>query len=78
MRKSSGADIALSVTGVAGPDGGTEEKPVGTVYIALSSQDGMQCRLLHLHGDRERIRYTAMLNCLDMLRRFLCTSKIGA
>ncbi len=79
MQKSADADIAISTTGIAGPDGGTDEKPVGTVYIALASKDGdTQVKQLLLHGDRERIRYTAMLNSFDMLRRFLCTSKRDA
>lgn len=79
MLRTSGADVALSTTGIAGPDGGTEEKPVGTVYVALAHAGGeTQVKQLHLHGDRERIRYTAMLHCFDMLRRFLCTSEHGA
>lgn len=78
MRNVSGTDFALSTTGIAGPDGGSEEKPVGTVYIALSSAEGTQVKRLRLHGDRERIRYTAMLNAMDMLRRFLCISPSGA
>ena len=73
MRKTSGADYAVSTTGIAGPDGGTPEKPVGTVYVALACASGTQVLKLQLHGDRERIRYTTMLNGFDLLRRHLCT-----
>ncbi len=73
MRRSSGADYALGTTGIAGPDGGTAEKPVGTVYVALASPEGTRVQKFLLHGDRERIRYAAMLNGFDILRRHLCT-----
>ncbi len=69
IRVSSGADIGLAVTGVAGPGGGTREKPVGLVYIALSTGEGTQMRELRLAGDRERIRGLSCLHTLDMLRR---------
>lgn len=71
LRRSAGADIALSTTGVAGPDGGTEEKPVGTVYIALAAAQGTEVRRLSLWGDRARIRAVAVLHACDMLRRSL-------
>ena len=73
MRATSGADYALSTTGVAGPDGGTERAPVGTVFVALASERETQVFPLQLYGDRARIRHTAMLNCFDILRRALCT-----
>ncbi len=70
-RRGAGADIGLATTGVAGPDGGTEETPVGTVYIALADASGTQVRKLNLFGDRARIRTSAALNALDLLRRAL-------
>lgn len=70
-RRASGADLAVSTTGIAGPDGGTAEKPVGLVYIAIASEAGTQARRLQLNGDRERIRQIACLNALDMIRRTL-------
>ena len=73
VRKAAGTDFALSTTGYAGPDGGEPDKPVGTVFIALSSADGTVVKRLNLFGDRDRIRHTAMLNALDLLRRKLCT-----
>ncbi|MEG1525047.1 MAG: competence/damage-inducible protein A [Clostridia bacterium] len=71
IRKSTGANIGLSTTGIAGPDGGTPEKPVGTVYVALSTTNGTDVRKLTLFGDRERIRISAVLNGFDMLQRKL-------
>lgn len=55
-RRVSGSDIAVSVTGIAGPGGGTKEKPVGLVYIALSDKDGTIYKKLNLDGSRDLIR----------------------
>ena len=63
-RRRADADYAVSVTGLAGPGGGTPEKPVGTVWLGLSTREGMQARLLQLHGNRERIRTLAALNAM--------------
>lgn len=71
VRKSGGTDIGISSTGIAGPDGGTPEKPVGLVYIGLSTADKTRAFELHLYGDRAKIRATAVLNALDLLRRNL-------
>jgi nicotinamide-nucleotide amidase len=70
-RRGTGADYALAVTGYAGPDGGTTENPVGTVFVGLATPDGAEVRRLRLPGDRERIRGFAVQNALDMLRRAL-------
>ena len=51
-----GASVGLSVTGVAGPEGGTQEKPVGTVYIGVSSEKGDEVRHFIFSGDRESVR----------------------
>lgn len=72
-RRAAGTDFALSTTGYAGPDGGEPDKPVGTVFVALACADGTIVRRLNLFGDRDRIRHTAMLHALDLLRRKLCT-----
>ena len=56
MRQSAGADLALATTGIAGPSGGTGEKPVGLVYVALSCETGEYVHEMHFAGDRERIR----------------------
>jgi nicotinamide-nucleotide amidase len=71
IRKATRADWGLAVTGIAGPGGGSEEKPVGTVHIAVASQEYTSHRQLFLPGDRERImRFTAGA-ALELLRRKL-------
>ena len=65
----SGSDIAVSVTGIAGPGGGTKEKPVGLVYVAGADRNGVRVERLQLGGSRERIRSLAALRALDMVRR---------
>ncbi len=72
MRRASGADYALATTGFAGPDGGTNENPVGTVYLALAFDGGVLAKRIQLHGDRARIREIATLHAFDLLRRKLC------
>lgn len=67
LRERSGADLCLSVTGIAGPGGGTEQKPVGLVYLGLATAKGTETRALHLTGDRERIRTLATLHGLHWL-----------
>jgi nicotinamide-nucleotide amidase len=64
-------DFGLAVTGIAGPDGGTEEKPVGLVYIALADDAHTEHKRLLLPGDRHLIRWRASQAALDLLRRRL-------
>ncbi|MBI3281094.1 MAG: nicotinamide-nucleotide amidohydrolase family protein, partial [Acidobacteria bacterium] len=70
-RRALGTTYALSVTGFAGPDGGTEANPVGTVYVGLASPDDCEVKRLRFPGDRTRIRSFAAQAALDMLRRKL-------
>ncbi len=63
-----GATWALSVTGIAGPGGGTPQKPVGLVYVGVAGALGTTTRELRLHGDRERIRLRACTMALHLLR----------
>ncbi len=72
-RKHAGTDFALATTGYAGPDGGEPDKPVGTVFVALACAEGTLVKRLNLFGDRDRIRHSAMLHALDLLRRNICT-----
>lgn len=72
-RRHANADFALSTTGYAGPDGGEPGKPTGTVFIALASEEGTVVKRLNLFGDRDRIRHSAVLNALDLLRKTICT-----
>ena len=67
-RRASGADWALATTGIAGPDGGTPEKPVGTVYIACAGRQGVVVKALKLRGDRTRVRSMTCLYAMDLLR----------
>lgn len=71
VRKRAGTDFGLSVTGIAGPSGGTDEKPVGLVYIALASELRTEHRKLMIPGDRHLIRWRASQAALDLLRRRL-------
>ena len=71
VRKLSGSDIGLSVTGIAGPGGGSDEKPVGLVYIGLADKNSVAVKELRLWGRRERIRHVACLNAFDMIRNYI-------
>lgn len=71
LRAAVGTTYALATTGIAGPDGGTPEKPVGLVYVALAGPGRTEVRKLCLSGDRARIRTAATLHALDLLRRSL-------
>lgn len=66
-----GSDIALAVTGIAGPGGGTAEKPVGLVYIAVSSLAGSAVERNQFSGDRESIKKQSSDRALDLLMETL-------
>jgi nicotinamide-nucleotide amidase len=70
-RRRTGSSYALSVTGVAGPDGGSESKPVGSVYIAIADDAGVYTEHRRFLGDRQRIRLFTVQMALDLLRRRL-------
>jgi nicotinamide-nucleotide amidase len=65
------ADIGLSITGIAGPGGGTKEKPVGLVFVGLSWCEGSHCRRFQFLGSRDEIRARAAQAALNMMRLFL-------
>jgi len=71
IRKRCGTTLGLGITGVAGPTGGTAEKPVGLVYDALASESGTEVIQRNFPGDRQRIRFFASQQALDMVRRKL-------
>jgi nicotinamide-nucleotide amidase len=64
-----GADVAVSTTGIAGPDGGTAEKPVGTVCFGLATASGVTARTHQLWGTRDWVKLLASQVALDMVRR---------
>lgn len=69
IRRSTGSSLGIGITGIAGPTGGTPEKPVGLVHIALAGGSESKERALRFTGDRNRIRWSASQSALDMLRR---------
>ena len=71
IRQAAKTDLGLSVTGIAGPDGGTEQKPVGLVYTALASAQGVKTNEHRFLGNREQVRMKASQMALDMVRRHL-------
>ncbi len=71
VRQASGSDLGLAVTGIAGPDGGTDDKPVGTVFISLAAPDGCWTKRFQFSGSRDEIRTITAWTALDWLRRYL-------
>ncbi|HEY8421264.1 MAG TPA: competence/damage-inducible protein A [Thermoclostridium sp.] len=71
LKQKTGASVGVAITGIAGPGGGTEEKPVGLVFVAAYVKDKVICKKLELAGNRERIRNDACLHALDMIRRLI-------
>ncbi|BBE31076.1 putative competence-damage inducible protein [Tepiditoga spiralis] len=74
--KNSNSNIGLSTTGIAGPSGGTKEKPVGLVYIGIYINGKTIIKKLNLHGNREKIRSRTTKIILDQLRRELIKTKV--
>lgn len=77
IRRRIGATLGIGITGIAGPSGGSPEKPVGLVYIALADANGSRDRSIRFPGDRERIRWHASQAALDMLRRYFIYARHG-
>ena len=70
-RERSGVEVGVAITGIAGPDGGSAEKPVGTVFIAIASPEGMASRRYHFVGTRRVVRERSAQTALDLVRRQL-------
>jgi nicotinamide-nucleotide amidase len=70
-RERTGAAVGMAITGVAGPGGGTAEKPVGTVWLGVDLKGGGEARRVNLIGDRDEIRRRATQAALDMTRRMV-------
>ena len=69
IRARTGASLGVGITGIAGPSGGSDDKPVGLVYIALADERGTQVREFHFPGARDRVRHWAAQMALEMVRR---------
>jgi len=71
LRMRSSSDLAMAITGVAGPTGGTAEKPVGLVFMAMATAEGISCRKFNFFGNRQNIKERAAIAALNMLRLYL-------
>ena len=74
-RERLGVDVAVAVTGIAGPGGGTPEKPVGLVYLHAEGPDGWLAREIDFPGDRASIRARSAVGALHLVRRLLSGSR---
>jgi len=72
IRTRSKVDVGLSVTGIAGPGGGTTHKPVGLIYVGLATSEGTSTQVFRFHGERDAITLRASQAALDVLRHWLC------
>ncbi|HWY26638.1 MAG TPA: competence/damage-inducible protein A [Candidatus Angelobacter sp.] len=77
IRRRTGATIGVGITGIAGPTGGTPEKPVGLVHIAIADERGSREHAIRFPGDRERIRLYATQSALDVVRRYFLYPAVG-
>ncbi|KAA3648229.1 MAG: CinA family protein [Chloroflexi bacterium] len=71
IRKNMGSDIGISISGIAGPGGGTDEKPVGLVWFGLSAPDGTWSRHFIFDGERTEVKAQAAESALNYLREYL-------
>lgn len=69
--RTAASDIGVGITGIAGPGGGTEQKPVGLVWVAVCFGGKTETRKLNLKGNREKVRYSAALNVFDMIFKLI-------
>ena len=71
IRVRAAVDVGVGITGIAGPGGGSPEKPVGTVAIAAAMPSATMVRTFRFHGEREQVKFQASQAALDMVRRML-------
>lgn len=69
--RASGAHVAVSISGVAGPGGGSDAKPVGTVWFAWGNSEKMKTRLKHFNGDRDQVRRQAVIFAIESVQHFV-------
>jgi nicotinamide-nucleotide amidase len=75
LRHESGADFSVAITGIAGPGGGSKDKPVGLVYLAILHDANVKIIKMNLRGNRQRIRNMAALHALDEVRKWMLSNK---
>ena len=77
IRVKTNADVGVSITGIAGPDGGTKEKPVGTVFIAVVSKNGENVERFSLFGDRKAVQERSAAMAMAMILKSFNASSQG-
>jgi len=75
IRSRAGSDLAISTTGIAGPDGGSDQKPVGLVYVGLATPEGVQAEKFQLYGERESVRQLTVQAALNRVRVHMLNSE---
>jgi nicotinamide-nucleotide amidase len=74
IRATARLEVGIGVTGIAGPGGGTPEKPVGTVCVAVVTPEASRVRTLRFMGEREQVKFQASQAALDLVRRLIATA----
>jgi nicotinamide-nucleotide amidase len=69
VRAKANASVGVSTTGVAGPSGGTEQTPIGTVFIGVADENGVEVAEIHVGGERDLVRQWAVQKAFDLIRR---------
>jgi len=75
IRSKVGSDLAISTTGIAGPDGGSDQKPVGLVYIGLATPEGVSAKKFQFYGERESVRQLTVQAALNEVRQYMSNSE---
>ena len=77
IRAKTGSDLAISTTGIAGPDGGSDQKPVGLVFISIATPAGVQVEKIQLYGERQSVRQLTVHAALNGVRQWMLNSERG-